>query len=368
MMQSDELTLSIDGKAYTGWTEASLTRALDTLAGSFEVTLAARGDGDDADLVVKAGSAVALSIAGETVMSGFIDRVSPSIEREGHSIAISGRDRAADLIDCSAVATPGSWRNTRIEAIAAELAKPFGITVTAEAATGAPLSRFALQQGETVQSAIERMLRFRGLLAVSDAQGNIRLIQPASASASGGGAAVARIATGLPLSASADHDVADRFSDYIVKGSASGDDQVNGKAASAVKATAKDAAVKRYRPLIVIAEDQATIAALTARAKFEASVRAGRAQTATIALQGWRTPAGALWAPNMIVDVALPVIFCEAAMLVSAVTLRKGAGGTVTELTLNPPEAFSQMAVPEERDVSRIGKAKKNGPRQGGRR
>lgn len=348
----DELILSIGGRKYGGWKSIELVRSIDALSGGFTVTAAAKEDGSGADFQFRAGAEVVVSIDNEILITGYADQVSPQYDKDGHSIDISGRDRAGDLTDCSAVHKPGSWKNARIEDIAAELAKPFGITVTAKASTGDRLKKFALQQGETVQQALERMLRFRALLAVSTPDGNIEIIEPKQSGVD------YRLNPARILKATGMHDVTGRYSQIIVKGQTSGDDETNGEAASKVRAEASDPAVSRYRPLLVIAEEQATTTALDKRAKWEASTRAGKSQGTTYLMQGWRNAAGDLYAPNRIIQVADKRLFIDSPMLVTGVTLSMGQGGKTATIECSPPEAWSQMAIPEEREASQVKKGR----------
>ncbi len=347
--RSETVTLTVDGMRHDGWTDIEITRAIDAMVGTFRLELTERGADRSTAFPLEAGAACTVSIGDEVVITGWIDQLGPVLEAQTHTITISGRDRAADLVDCSAIAIPGSWRDTRIEQIAAELARPFNLTVIARADTGPALRRFALQQGETVQAALERLCRFAGLLAISTPEGNVELIEPERSGA------IERIEEGVNLlGGSAAHDVSQRYSDYLVKGQASGDDTASGKTVSQPKASAKDPAVRRYRPLLLIAEDQATSANLERRVAWEASVRAGRAQPITIRAAGWRRPDGQLRAPNTIVAVTAPSLFAAGELLVQSVRLTQGAAGTLSELECVPPAAWSQLAVPETAQASRI--------------
>lgn len=342
--------LNIGGRRYEGWTGLRITRSIESLCGDFQFDIAAREFSDAPRWPLRTGDEASVEIDGETVITGYIDGINPQLDATGYSIVLVGRDRAADLIDCSAIAAPGSWTGRSIEAIAAELAKPFGISVVAKANTGEKVKRFAIQQGESVHAAIERLARYRGLLAVSNPQGEVELIRP------GSGAPVAQLVEGENiLGGTAIHDARERFSDYVIKGQSSGDDQVNARAAAAIKGEAKDAGVGRYRPLLVIGEDQSTPASLKKRAAWEASTRAAKAQRATFSVQGWRTPGGQLWAPNQLVGVMAPFFLIEGTLLVTEVSLVKDDRGTVTDLTVTPPEAWSLQPVSESADASAIG-------------
>lgn len=349
----NRVDLVIDGIGYAGWTGVRITRALDTLCGEFELQLTDRERAGDVAFALKAGAACAVKVDDEVLISGWIDRLDGAIGASDHSITVSGRDRAGDLVDCSAIAKPGSWTNATMEAIAAELAKPFGIAVTAKASTGAHIRKFAIQQGESVQSAIERLARYRGLLAVSTSTGDIELITPAQ------GEPVAELVQGKNiLQAGGGHDVSGRFSRYLLKGQASGDDEVHGRAASAPSAEAHDPAITRYRPLLIVGEEQSDIASLRKRALWEASTRAGRAQEARITVQGWRRPDGKLWTPNTIVSLVAPALFMDGRMLVVSATLAKDERGTIADLVVSPPAAFSQLAIPEDADASAVKRKK----------
>jgi prophage tail gpP-like protein len=352
---ADQVELTIGGRVFGGWKSISIESDLDTLADSFELGVTERWAGQPDRWAIEAGAAAKVLIGGEVVIDGYVDVLESQFADSSHSITVSGRSRAADLIDCSAIAKPGSWRNRKIEAIAAELAKPFGITVTAKASTGAALKAFALQPGETVADALGRMLQMRGLLAISNPRGEIEIVTPDS------GVQVARIEQGKqPLQITGHHTVRDRFSTYIVKGQAAGDDEANGKTVAAVKAEAKDPAVTRYRPMMIIAEDQADSASADKRAKWEATVRAGRAQGVEIILPGWRTADGKLWQRIDRVQLAAASAWIDDELMIVGVTFSLDDGGRRTELRLIRKEAYSPLAVPEKAEASKIRKRKKS--------
>lgn len=338
---TERVELAVGGKLYAGWTGVLVTRSLDAMSGSFTLTLSSKDDAAGAMLVVEADDRCQLKIGGEVVIDGWVDAVSPAIDATQHSIQIEGRDKTGDLADCSAIHKPGSWSNVKLEQIASDIAKPFGVTVTAQASTGAAIRKFAIQPGETVGAAIDRLLRFRGLIAIASATGDLVITTPDA------GAPVATLEMGVNiLSAQGRQDHRERFSDYIVKGQASGDDARNGKTVSQIKGEAKDGGVRRYRSLLLMAEDQSDGASAQVRAKFEAGVRAGRSRGADIDVLGWRvSPGGALWKPNSRVRVKCPQAkIADEVMLIAAVKFQKSDAGTIASLSVAPPEAWAQLA------------------------
>jgi prophage tail gpP-like protein len=346
---ADVVTLAIDGQRYEGWKAVRITRAIDTLSGDFSLQLTDRERQGADRLKLRAGSACEVQVDGETLITGFIDRVIASIDGGSHSLSIDGRDKSADLIDCSAVPKFSSWVNVPLETIASQIAAPFGITITARASTKPAIRRFALQQGESVFAAIDRLCRYRGLLAVSTADGMIELVTPMQGTAS------MRIEEGEnALALSITHDVSERFSEYLLKGQSSGDDMLSGKAAAGPSGKASDPGVKRYRPLLLIGEEQSDADGLARRAKWEATTRAARAQEASVTVQGWRMANGALWNRNVIAQLVAPSLYVDAPMLVTSATLERSDRGTVTSLLMSPPEAYSQLAIPEQADASSV--------------
>ncbi|WP_303763539.1 phage baseplate assembly protein [Sphingobium yanoikuyae] len=342
---AEKVELAINGKLYAGWTEVSVTRAIDAMCGAFRLSLSSKDDAAGQLLVIAPDDRCQLKIGGEIVIDGWVDAVSPAIDGESHGITVEGRDKTGDLADCSAIHKPGSWRNVTLEVIASALTKPFGVTVTAKASTGAAIRKFAIQQGETVADAIGRLLRFRGLIAVPTASGDLEITTPDA------GAPVATLELGINIkSAEGRADHRERYSDYVVKGQAHGDDERHGKTVSQIKGEAKDSGVRRYRPLLLVAEEQSDGASAGARAKFEAGVRAGRARGAQIKVLGWRVaPGGALWRPNSRVRVrCAEIAMADEVMLVAAVTFSKSDGeGTIATLSIAPPGAFAQLAEKE---------------------
>lgn len=330
-----DVSLRVGGRIWTGWTSMTVTRALDALCGSFELTLFDRWDGSAETWPLAPGLAVSLSLDGETVLSGYIDETKPSYSKDRHEISVSGRDAACDLVDCSAVHSPGEWSGVGLARLAQILAQPFGLRVRCEAATGAPFAVFKLQQGETAWEALERACRLRGVLAVSDGLGGIVLTSIGSATA-------AALEQGVNvLEASATASLKDRFSRYIVNGQQQGGDLLSGAAAAAVRAEASDPSVPRYRPMVVTAEGQASASTAAQRARWEATVRAARATTLDVTVQGWRQyEGGPLWTVNALAPVRIPYLLTDRELLISRAEFSISEAGTLTRLSLTRPDAF----------------------------
>lgn len=341
-----DVTLWLDGRGWAGWTSVSIERGIDTVAGGFDISFTSRVRTGDLAWAVSAGMPCQVTLGSETLITGHVDAVSRSFDSQNVSINLRGRDKAADLVDCSAINSPGMWRGQKLEAIAREIASPFGVEIEVHADTGRPFARFALQQGETAWTAIERMARYRGVIAWSTGDGTIRIGNTDSGEVAG------QIIAGVNvLAAESDQDHSARFSDYVVKGQASGDDNRHGRATAQVKAETRDASITRYRPLLVVAEEQSDTASLRKRAAWEAQTRAARSLQRRVTVPGWyagNDASGPVWQPGARAYVRIPWCAVDATLLIERVRLvRDGEAGTFTELTLVPPEAWAQLAEPE---------------------
>jgi prophage tail gpP-like protein len=337
----DPITLRIDGVDWTYWKSVEITRQMDAIAGAFSVSLTDKWINGSQALPIAAGMECEVLIGRDPVIKGYIDKVTPSFSASDHGIAVSGRDRSADLVDCAAAHKPGQWMNLSALQICEILAKPFGVPVRAEGDVGAPFPSVKLEQGEKAFEALDKCLKQRELLACPDGEGGLVLLKIGALEH------VMAIVQGENiLSASADYDMTDRFSDYHVQAQNKGGDDAWGKAVCAVHAESKDAAVRRYRPMIVRAENAVDSAGAKQRAAWECVVRAARAVTVSVTVQGFRQgPPGdasaPLWQVNAMTDVDIPFLRIQQRLVSGKVTFKRDASsGSTTTLELKDPAAY----------------------------
>jgi len=329
----------VNGQSYGGWKRIKAVVSLDIMAASFDIVSTDRWPGQPDLWSVQTGNAVKLLVDGELKVTGWVDEVEPKESAEEHSIQIKGRGRTGDLVDCSALNKPGRWSGRKIEQIVSDLCAPFGISVTTEGDTGAPFKAFAIQQGEAVKDAIDRLVQQRGLLPIETPTGDLLLAAPGQIRA-GGQLALGGAGANLKIG-EAKHNATERFSIYVVKGQRQGDNHDHGKTVSQVSATVTDPQVTRYRPLMIMAEEQADSGSANDRALFAATVRAGRAQTGKLTRTGARDAAGALWTSNRLITTAAPDLGLQGDLLINEVEFNVDDAGTTSEIHVTRPEAYS---------------------------
>lgn len=337
-MLPDQLQLLVGGRTFTGWKSVRVRRSMVRCSGDFELGVSWEGRFGPGVPPIRVGDSCELRIDGDLVLSGYVDQLEAQIDEQRHDVTVAGRDKTADLVDCSAVRKSGQWRAQKIETIAADLAQPFGVEVVAAVDTGKALASFALQEGESVFEAIERAARLRALLLVSNASGALVITR----------AGQDRVDTALVLGKNvlamrAARDMRDRFSSYVLKGQAPGSDKFAGPLTSQIYAKATDPDVPRHRPLIIVNDAPDVAATLAERARWEASVRAARSTTLEAEVQGWRHASG-LWLPNSLVRVLAADLSIDDELLVTDVEYVKDEGhGTRCTLAMTRADAFTQL-------------------------
>lgn len=331
------LTLEVDGRRWKGWKEVRVTRGLDRAASDFEIAVTEKWPGQAEPWPLGPGQPCNVLLDEEPVITGHIDSYEPSFDSAAHGVRIAGRSKTADLVDCAALVKGGQYRNYGIDAIARALCQPFGIEVVMEAAAGKRFADVQIQPGETCFELIERLCRLRALLASDDARGRLVLTRARA----GSRPRTEPLEQGVNiLAASAALSHAARFSDYHVRGQQAGTDNLFGAAASQPAAHVKDAAVKRYRPRLVLAEAQGGGASFKERAEWERAAAAGKGTAVAVSLAGWRQSTGALWEPGHVAPVRAPWLGLDRDLVILTVEQRLGNEGAYTSLRLVPEEAL----------------------------
>jgi prophage tail gpP-like protein len=347
-MISPKLTLWVDGHIHHGWTAAGVTLGLTQLSNAFTLTVTDKwydSNGAPTRLDIAPGSACRLEIAGQRLITGYVDQVTPSYSASAHSIAVTGRDTAGDLVDCSAEIA--EWRGQKLETIIRALISPYGMRLTVQAGvdSGEAFGRFAVNAGDSVQQTLERLTRQRALLLWSDGLGGLILGRGTV------GAPLATLARGQRiLSANATNTHADRFSQITVMQSQEA--PADGADAATVTQSlgiAYDPDISRYRPLILVPEAPATTLTMGERAEWERRVRTGKGHKFTLSVQGWfaDTAQTTLWRPGQTVTFNDDWLGAAGTYLISAVSLNLSTSGSIAGLTLLPPGALDRLVEPD---------------------
>ena len=333
-----DISLLVNGRSYGGWKTARVTRGIESISGGFELTVSERWKADAAPWPIYEEDECTLSLAGQRVITGYVDKRSVSYSASEHTLSVSGRDKAGALVDCSYLGPPWEWTRTPILKVARDVAAQQGVEVTLAPGLipGAPPAKVSADPGDSCHSVIEKLCRKVGVLATSDGAGSVVLMRPGSARAT-----TALVEGENILSASADFDGSGRFRRYVTLGQHQGTDDWFGSGTAGVRGGAEDPAVRRAdRVLVVRPEGNVTVDSARRRAEWEATVRAARGDSVSVTVQGWTQADGTLWPVNALVSVRSPYLGVQGEMLISQVVYSVGEDGTRTALTLRRPDAF----------------------------
>ena len=334
-----EVVLIVDGRAYAGWKSLRAQIGMEQICGDFELGVSDRWPNHAEKCAINEGAACELKLDGEIVISGFVEEVVADGDDKQHAIRITGKDRTGDLVDCSAQSQ--TWRGAALERIVRDICSPFGITVSAQAETGAAFGKFAVEEGETAFDSISRACRMRGVLPVSDAAGGLVITSAGSK----------RVASGLKRGVNIERgqltrSLKDRHSQYIIKGQRPGSDDLTPEESSTVRAVASDSGVTRHRPLIILA-DQGSTADYVKRANWEMNSRLGRSRRATYTVTGWQH-SGGLWRPNRMVPVHDEQYGIAGDLLITSVCFSLDDSGSRADIELCRREAMLAEPIIEE--------------------
>lgn len=336
----------VNKQIYEGFKDIRLSRNLTSLTGAFEIVLVDKWQAEKRDFELKPGLEIACKIGKRPVFSGFIDKFDIALSTSSRNLTISGRDKTGDLVDCSHLGR-NEFNNMKLEAIVNELVKPFGIGVIIFADTGAPISKFTINQGDTVFQALQRLAKQRSLLLTSSPEGNLVLEKKGIIRAS------TELIEGHNIkSASISLDNTERFSQYVVKGQSTGGDG-DGllEDASQGKGISYDEGIKRYRPIVILNDSKSDGKTSQQRAQFESSIRAAKGCNVSVVVVDWTQKDGELWATNQVVFIDCPSIGIKQDMLISSVKFEISENGKITELELIRSDAFEFKAkIKKEKD------------------
>ncbi len=345
-----EITLEVNGVRYAGWKEASVNKSLDQFCGEFSVTGSVLSDwGMPSDWPIKMGDLVKVSIDGMLLLFAWVEDFPGDYDANSHNLYIAGRELTCDLVDCSYIDSRVEWTNTPVRNIVSDLCKGFPGQIqpvwdsSADEAASKKMTKFVINQGDTIHSTILTLGRMWAFMAVSLGDGMLTLTRAGTATA----------ADSIELGRNAKRARSrqsnrDRYSQYIVKGQHEGMDDSDTAITTHPTATAYDTRILHYRPLLVTTDTATTADMCRRRADWEARTRAGASREIQYDVQGWRQQPGGepgeLWALNQLVRVKDPVLGVDDKWLINGLSfgIRDGEGET-TQITVCPPQKYDLL-------------------------
>lgn len=338
MRDPNDARLVIAGTEVTGWTALTLDMAIDHLADGLAIT--APWDPESSplrNLIRPYGyEKVQLYIGDDLLLTGRIDKITPSLSEGDRSITLEARSLTGILADCS-ITGDLEFSGLTLAAIARKVCSPLGVQVRADYDT-AVIQEARAEYGQKAGDFLNSLAAPRNFLLNSSYDGKLVLTDARSLVVK---APCARLVEGTPepgqlpiLSITAPYDSTGLFSLYRIVSQSSGHEDITGEVT--------DDAVPLFRPFLTTSGDTDTDPAETA-ARLQV-VALSKAVRVSPSVSGWRRPDGKRWAERQTVTLRAPsaMLYREAPWLISGVTMQLDASnGRTTAFELSIPDMYT---------------------------
>lgn len=349
-----ELSISVGGQNITGWTSVRVTRGCERVPADFDIATTEGTPLYTSGVIFEPGMPCQISIGGDLVLTGYLDRYEPSVSASQHVVRLQGRSKSEDLVDCSAgVEADGTTTRgmtlpvSDLVELANQLASPFKVPVRSITGGPVPMTSWTgtgpiainLILTETPYEVIERVARYVTVLVYDDPDGSLLI------AAVGAGTMASGFTQGVNVQTAAVAFTMDqRYSIYLPTLMSIDSAKNVPPGSSSLFSPSRDLGVPRFRPLIVVSE-QPSFGPEWAikRANWEMMRRWGRSQALQVTCDSWRDSGGNLWTPNFFAPIDIPICRVQPSepWIIGEVTYSRDlATGTTAHLTLMPKEAF----------------------------
>ena len=353
--------VSVDGEVFGLWESASVTRSIDSNAGSFRLTNSSTTP--ISEYPMKVGDKVKIIIDDVKKVVGYIDDFSEDEDDGTHTVTISGRDNIQDLIDSSVPDTAKVSKGPiTLKALCEKVIAAIGaeIEVVNKVDGIAEFTTEDLQAAGTGEMCMEFLVSFarkRQVYLVADGTGKMLIYRPDTSNKAN-----------QPLIHKKDNAANNvkryskknsnqhRFNKYIVK---SQDNFGNNTEADYSDAgtnrsgEAIDSEIRPTRILEIQAEESMTDAECKERAAEEANVRRAQGLVYTAIVAGTTQYDGTTWDFGQFLQVDDDFAGVVGEFLIKEVNYNIDVNsGTLTTLTCVQPDAY-QVTAEASKEVKR---------------
>lgn len=335
------ITFATDKVSASDFVSANILTSMNYIAGAFALQTADFKNVDGwKDL--KQGDECTISIDNTIVLTGYIDVIHVTYDKDIHSFIIRGRDKTGLLVDSSNASDTSEWKNISLSSLLTNLCSPFDISVvfdtTATSLKTTVIEKFVANEGETVYKLISDLLLDFGLLPISKGDGKLTITKSATSEKA---TDMLDIDTNI---ASVEYisDNTDRFKTYNVKGVGIGSDNKS-ELADFIQPGSSfvDNVINTEKTCTVFCENPVTLDQCQKRAAWEASIRAGESRVFIYEVGGLIQNDGKPWRFNTLVDINDTLIDFIDTLLIKDVEFTLDDDGTSTLITTVDKNTYS---------------------------
>lgn len=339
----EPVSLLIGGRIHGNWKRYAVDSDLMRPAAGWNVSLGLPSGEIPAS--VEPGARVEVRIGSDVAMTGSVDDVEDDVSGNTATLAMSGRDGASILTDCSAPIFAA--KEMTLEQIVKSVVNPLGISKVRVDSRGRGVAeKVNIEPGDTAWDALEKAAQANGLWPWFAPDGTLIVGGPDYEAApvaslilrrDGKGNNVKRLRRVVSI--------ARRYSEIMILGQSHGTTFADGR--NAMRTIVRDPAVKVYRPRILTASDAISGESLSQRANKELADTRLDALTYVAEVRGHRTSSGVLWAPGQRVHLEDERRDFKGVLFVMARQFSGGSGiSTTTTLVLKEDKVWIPVVVP----------------------
>jgi prophage tail gpP-like protein len=287
---------------------------------------------------IRPGDYVEIYLAGQLVLTGYVNVRVASYDSHSHQVQIMGRSVHQDSHDSSAVHDTGEFKNQTWEQIARTVLGKRGIGLEMKGDTGPPFEKAEIHWGETDIHFLDRLARKAGIVMVAGA-GKTMLAYNIKDNPAGSGVALIEGQNILRGVCTIRDDYA--FDKIIGIGQNFSSDEHWGPQVAQMKNMLAGLGGRENRSRILVIEDVANMADLKTRTSTEAAWLGSTIIECEIDVFGWLRNngiSGSLWEVWENVHVTSPMLMLDQDLTVKTVTFHQDVeNGTQTTLELVRP-------------------------------
>lgn len=332
-----EVTILANGTLFKYWSDVKISQAIDRLCYSFNIESGAGFFKTGSDWRIKPLDLVEINFGNVKILRGLLDKARLGFTDQESRISIEGRDISSLLVD-SSVVEKFSYNAQPARSIADSLVSKFNGISIGDGLSGS-VNQFNISPGKSVYDALLLLSRKANLHISTNGFGRIDFFRD-----------ITEVSESLIegqniLKASADFDVSDRFSEYILKAQAasSSSEWLSPKESAQIKDRVVDTQIadQIYKPRLIHYESITSQTEAKRHLQWEMAIRKARSFTAQITVRGWLQNSGKPWTVWAKTYVRSPRLGIDGEMLVKAVSNTFNLkDGFLTELDLTGVDAY----------------------------
>lgn len=349
---SDIIELEVNGIRYSGWTDVSASKSIESLAGQFRFSTTVKQT--EAGIIqndLKVQDEVKVYVGDVKFLTGFIEDLTVEYSADSHSITVAGRDKLADLIDSSIIQK--QYKQTNFIKLVRAVLKDNGYTDikvidNAKDILGATVSLavndsvIKTEKGDSIADFLDRYAKKLQILITSDEDGNMVMTREGDELSLGSLISTSQKQNVLPvniLSASVNINTVDRYK-FIEMYSQSDNTSftVNTVKQSGI---AIDDTIRGPRRKRMTLGSSTSTNSLTSLAKWSVNIRKAKGLRYNCRVQGVFSAGDFIWKSNTLVQIKDDRCQLNGQFLIQGVTFGRSVQGTFTDISVVQKGAFS---------------------------